>query len=482
MHILLLNPPRFHEVEGNNPSIVDEERGCNPPLGLLYLAGTLRERTRHAVTVLDAQAEKLSYQELRKRLEPMDVDVVGMTAMTLTLLDVMKSVAMVKDLHPGCRVVLGGPHVHLYPEETIGLEGVDALVLGEGENTFRELLAAWENNQEPCDVPGLVYPGPDGDIIRTAAPQAIDSLDSLALPARDLTDVSLYNSLLANGKTVTTMFTSRGCPFQCRFCDRPHLGKKFRAHSPEYVLKEIEHCCSLGIREFLIYDDTFTVNRDRAEAICDLLLERKLDISFDIRARVDTVDEALLRKLKAAGCQGVHYGVEAGTERMLKVLNKGITLEQVSRVFQMTRRIGLPVLAYFMIGNPGETREEILETFRVMKRLKPDYVHMTILTPFPGTEVYRDALERGVISHDVWREFAAHPRDDFVPPVWEEHFSRKELQDLLIQGYQSFYLRPGYILKRLLRLRSWTELKRKARAGLGVFSMKRKSTELECEV
>lgn len=473
MKVLLLNPPRAHEIIGNNPAIVEEERGFSPPLGLLYVAAYLREQTAHEVRVIDAQVEGLDQAALQARLAAWRPDVVGMTAMTMTLIDVLACAASVRAAAPAATVVLGGPHVHLYPEETIRLPEVDCLVLGEGEAAFAELVEALDRGRPLRTVPGLVWEE-DGRVARSAERPPVADLDSLPFPARELTPYRRYNSLLAAGETVTTLFTSRGCPFRCRFCDRPHLGKAFRARSPENVLAEIEACRELGIREFLLYDDTFTVDRDRARRICDLIVQRQLDIAFDIRARVDTVDEDLLARLKRAGCQGIHYGVEAGTDEMLRVLNKGITLTRVREVFAATRRAGLPTLAYFMIGNPGETREQIESTFRVARELRPDYVHLTVLTPFPGTEVYRQALAEGVIEGDVWRDFARAPRPAFQPPVWAEHLDREELNDLLVRGYRSFYLRPGYILRRLARLRSWTELKRKAKAGLGVWRLRQR--------
>ncbi|MEE9613353.1 MAG: radical SAM protein, partial [Thermodesulfobacteriota bacterium] len=250
-----------------------------------------------------------------------------------------------------------------------------------------------------------------------------------------------------------------------------HLGKTFRARSPENVVDELEECARMGIHDFLFYDDTFTVNRQRVVAICDGIVRRKLDIGWDIRARVDTVTEEMLRALKAAGCRGIHYGVEAGTEKILEVLNKNIGIGRVKEVFELTRKYDIPILAYFMIGNPTETEEDIHETFEVMKSLNPDYVHMTILTPFPATRIYYDGLKSGVIKKDYWREFAEEPTPEFVPPHWGEIFTREELGELLVKGYRDFYLRPSYILKRITKVRSFGELKKKAAAGLKVFGM-----------
>ncbi len=471
MKVLLVNPPRYNEIFGNNPVIIEEERGYNPPLGLLYLAGYLEAHSSHEVGVIDSQVEELTYDGLKSRIAAFAPDVVGLTAMTMTLIDVLKTARAVKEARPGAVVVLGGPHVHLFPEETINLEDVHFLVLGEGEEAFKDLLDSIDDRRKLRAVPGLVF-RENGRTVNTGARPAIEDLDSLPFPARHLVPFKKYSSILARGDCVTTVFTSRGCPFKCTFCDRPHLGKRFRARSPKNVVDELEQCVRMGISEFLVYDDTFTVDRARVTEICDEIIRRGLDIAFDIRARVDTVDDAMLARLKAAGCAGIHYGVEAGTEKILEVLNKGIGISAAEEVFRLTRKHGIPVLAYFMIGSPTETREDILETFRVMKALRPDYVHLTVLTPFPGTEIYRRGLESGVIEKDVWRLFAADPTPDFEPPHWGEFFTREQLNELLAQGYRRFYLRPTYILRRLAALRSWGEFKRKAKAGLKVLRMR----------
>jgi len=471
MKVVLINPPRENEIIGNNPKIIEKERGHNPPLGLLYVAGYTAEHSDHELTVIDAQVEELSYEQIGARLTEIQPDVVGLTAMTLTLLDVMRTVEAAKEARSETTVVLGGPHVHLFPEETIRLAGVDFLVLGEGEEAFVELLDALGDENRLRQIPGLVFLCGE-EIVNTGMRPPIEDLDALPFPDRRSVPYDKYDSLLAAGEIATTVFTSRGCPFQCRFCDRPHLGKRFRARSSNNVVDELEDCLEIGIRDFLIYDDTFTVQRQRVLDICDEIVRRKLDISFDIRARVDTIDDEMLTHLRKAGCEGIHYGVEAGTEKILTVLNKGITLERAKESFDMTRKHGIPTLAYFMIGSPTETEEDIRSTFKVMRWLNPDYVHLTVLTPFPGTEIYFDALDKGVIEGDVWREFARDPQAAFAPPYWGDLFTREQLNDLLVEGYRSFYLRPRYILRRLWKLRSWSELKKKARAGLGVFKMK----------
>lgn len=366
MKVLLINPPRENEIIGNNPAIIEEARGFNPPLGLLCIAGYLERQSNHDVSVIDAQVDQLDYPALKSKIAEKTPDVVGLTAMTMTLIDVIKTVNLAKEVSGNIKIVLGGPHVFLFPYETASLRNVDYAVLGEGEETFKELLDNLNNREKLKEIPGLVFKDNEA-VVNTGMRPFMKNLDGLPFPARHLVPYEKYSSLLAKRSPVTTILTSRGCPFQCSFCARPHLGKMFRAQSPGRVLDELEECVRMGIRDFLFYDDTFTVNRKRVLDICRGVVDRKLDIGWDIRARVDTIDEEMIKHLKMANCGGIHYGVEAGTEKVLKILNKGITLDKVSKTFELTKKYKIPILAYFMLGNPTETREDICETFRVIK-------------------------------------------------------------------------------------------------------------------
>ena len=335
---------------------------------------------------------------------------------------------------------------------------------------FSDLVDNIHDREALKEIGGLVFRD-NGEVVNTGPRALVSDLDTLPFPARHLTSYEKYSSLLARRTPTTTMFTSRGCPFRCAFCDRPHLGKRFRARSPRNVVDEMEACTRLGIYEFLVYDDTFTVDRSRVLDICEEIQDRKLDVGWDIRARVDTVDLEMLKALRAAGCERIHYGVEAGTEKILKVLNKRITIEQVRDSFRWTKQMGIDVLAYFMIGSPTETREDILQTVAVAKSLNPDYVHITILTPFPGTQIYFDGLAQGVFKEDYWHQFAVNPSSDFKPRYWEEELAASELVDLLNYAYRSFYLRPSYVLRRAFNVHSVGEFLRKAHAGLKVLKM-----------
>lgn len=467
MRILLINPPLENSLPTEVPTLVNEERGYNPPLGLMYIASYANEYSDHEIMIMDSQVEGLSLNKIKERIREYDPDVVGMTAMSFTLIDCLKVADASKDINKNVKIVLGGPHPNLYPNETINLKNIDFLVLGEGEINFLDLM---NNIKNPKKVRGIVYKEGNRTVI-TGPPKFIDDLDKIPFPDRTMTPFKKYTSLLAKDKYMTTMITSRGCPYKCLFCDRPHLGKKFRARSAKNVVQEMKECLNLGIKEFLIYDDTFTIDRQRVVDICNLIIKGGLKVRWDIRARVNTVDFPLLKLLKKAGCDRIHYGVEAGNDEILRILRKGVTKKQVRETFKLTKKANIQTLAYFMIGSPRETKKTIIESIEFAKELDPDYVHFTITTPFPGTDLYFLGLKEGIIKGDVWKEFAKNPKRDFVPPLWEENLDRKELTTLLRRAYKDFYIRPKYILKRLTKLRSIDELKKTAKAGIKVLGL-----------
>ena len=478
MKILLINPPRWHELVGKNPSIIEKHRGFNPPLGLLYIASTLKKFSNHHVDILDTQPHQWTYTQLEGFLRQQLYDVIGISAMTFTLIDAYRTAQIIEKCIPSAKVVLGGTHVHLFPDETINLSGIDYAFMGEAEFSFLEFMNQLGNAGDMSNVSGLVYKGTDGKAIKNSfAP--VKKLNDIPFPERDILDIRLYNSLLSRGSFSTTIISSRGCPFHCAFCDRPlsPVTSHFRARDARNVVDEVSKCLELGIKDFLFYDDTFTVNRKRVLEICEEILARKLRIRWDIRTRVDTVDKEMLGSLRRAGCAAIHYGVEAGNDRILKAIKKGFTVRKVREIFHLTKKMGIETLAYFMIGLPSERSEDVQDSFQLAKELKPDYAHFTIFSPYPGTELYNLGLEKGLFKTDIWREFAKNPVDGFKIPVWEEYFTREQLYAIIVKFYKSFYLRPRYLFSRILRVRSRDELLKKAKAGLSVFQMKKEGVD-----
>jgi anaerobic magnesium-protoporphyrin IX monomethyl ester cyclase len=479
MKILLINPPIKNIIESDMPKELESGMDFLPPLGLMYIAAYVKEKTNFDIKLLDCEVEKINYTNIQEKIKEEKPDVVGITTMTFTLIDVIKTAKLIKEVDPNIKIVLGGPHVNIYPEETMNNKEIDFLVLGEGEQPFIDLLGHINDLNALHDIRGLVFRDNDGKVVNTGKRELIMDLDSLPTPARELTPYKKYYSIIAHQNPTTTMFTSRGCPYKCIFCDRPHLGKIFRARSAEDVVKEMEEIEKMGIKEVFIYDDTFTIDRQRVVDICNLILDKQLQLKWDIRARVNTVDEELLILMKSAGCTRIHYGVEAGTKKILTVLRKGITLEQVETAFKLTKKAGIETAGYFMIGSPTETMADIKETIKLAKRMFPDFVHFTVLTPFPATDLYFKGLNENIIKEDYWQKFSKNPQPDFKPPIWDENFTRDELFKILIDAYGQYYLNPKYILRRLKELRSWSALKNNIKAGFKLLSVIIKNTSSE---
>lgn len=471
MKVLLVNPPRDNEIRCPTPEVLESNRGSNPPLGLLYIAAVL-ERMGHSVEVIDCQVELLTYADLESRIARSEYQLLGVTVMTFSLIDSVEVSNISKKLNPDIPIVWGGPHLHIFPEESLKLGCVDYVVTGEGEVSIQHLVNYLLDEKDWSDVLGVGRLSEQGAYICNGSSPAIEDLDTLPFVARHLTPYKRYSSILAKGQVVTTLFTSRGCPYKCAFCDRPQLRPNFRARSAINVVDEMELCVNMGINEFIIYDDTFTVSKKRVHDICDEIINRRLEVFWDCRTSVNAMDEELLLKMTKAGCVGVHYGVEAGTEKIQKVIRKNLKLDKVKKIFTLTKKAGIKTMAYFIIGNPQETKEDIDEGIKFLKKVNPDFVHLTALLPFPATEIYITGLNSGVIKYDYWKEFAENPRKDFVTPHWPEYFSREEIDALILKGYRDFYLSPMYILRRLSQIRSLTELHKNIRFGIGLLLSK----------
>jgi len=345
-------------------------------------------------------------------------------------------------------------------------------MVGEAEVSFSKFIEFIAGNRPRDEVEGLYYLDETGSAVQTRPNHLLPDLDALPHPARELTDVSLYNSVLAKNSIATTLMTSRGCPFTCIYCDRPALGKKFRARSPENVVDEIEGCISLGIHEFNIFDDTFTIDRKRVISICKEIIRRNLKIRWSCRSRVHLVSPEILAWMKKAGCGRISFGVETADDRVGKILKKGADVEQARQAIAMTKKAGIEVLADFIIGSPGEGPKEVESTIKFAIKTNPDFAQFSIMTPYPATKLYdMGQAEFGLYANDHWQKFAANPSPEWETPIWDEIFTKDELVQLCTSAYRRFYFRPRYIGKQIVGLRSLGELKRKARAGLKMLSV-----------
>ena len=445
MKVLLVNPPIDNMVTSTVPDFINSQMHTNPvpPLGLLYIA-SYAERCGHEVEVLDMVAQRVSIGCLFDKIANSKPNVVGITTTTLTLYDALQVARTVKEVDARIITVLGGAHTYIYPQETLAFLEVDRIVIGEGELPFARLLKDVWNYRAEVEI--------------------AEDIDALPFPARHLVDNLLYHSTLGKGKMMTGMITSRGCPFHCSFCHQPHYGKRWRARSAGNVVDEMEECIKLGIGEIEIYDDTFTYDRQRVIDICLDIIRKNLKVDWAIRTRVDRVDKEMLQIMAKAGCKRINYGIESANLGVLKMLRKGITPEQSVEAVRMTKDAGIEVQAYFMIGSPRETKEQILNTIEFANKLGADYCYYSITSPCPSTLLYTLGMREGKFN-DYWGDFAKKPVVNFKARFWGD-LQRDELIGLMKKGYKSFYGKPSYILRQLVKTKTLSELARKARMAI----------------
>jgi len=468
MKIALINPPDENRIFSEVPSKINEKSGVLPPLGLLYLEAYLSNSTKHQVKIFDCPAEGWDYSALEEKLNGFAPDLIGVTGHTHNLVDMLKTSKIFKKINPEGVVVWGGAHASAFPSQSAAFAEVDFVVYGEGEITFAELLNFIESGGDlPEKIEGIFYKNENWEVIKNPPRKLIVDLNSLPHPRRDVLDVSKYYYTIGRETRASGFVSSRGCPFHCTFCSTP--GNKFRWRTADDVVDEMEECQRLGIRELYFVDDTFNVKKDRVNEICSEIISRGIKMSWNYRGRIDLITPKQLEMVEKAGCTRIQLGVETGTDEGLKRLRKGITTDQIRQVFRWLKKSSMTSVAYFMIGCPHEkNRDDVLKTIQFAREIDPDYVLFGVLTPYPNTEIYEEGVRRGIIDPEIWEEFVTNPTPDFRPSPWTEYFTMEDLEKYLDEAYKKFYGRPGYIVKRLLEIRSPGELWRKIKAGINV--------------
>lgn len=454
MKICFINTPYKEEVYGN----VKDVSLLEPPLGICYLAAML-EKEGYDVSLIDAEAERLVTNDLVKKVEVIKPVIICLTCTTPMVASVKKTAEALNIIFPESKIIVGGPHVTAVPEDLLKEKYIDIAVIGEGEHTIVELVKLIEENKSLKNCKGIAFKE-NGKIVKTELRPLIKNVDALPFPARHLLKVEKYrHSTIVEHKTkrnYTNIISSRGCPFKCIFCgSRTTFGGIARFRDPKLVVDEIEECYNkYDVGMFGFSDDTLTLKKEHIMMICNEIIRRKLDIIWFAQARVSTVDKEILELMKRAGCEAIHYGYESGSQEILNNIKKGITLQQSIDATKITKEVGIKIHGYFMIGNPGETKETIRETIDFAKKLNPDTAQFTIATPFPGTELYEIFLSQ---DHDFkeFKDYRWYNDVVFVP----KGMTKEQLLKLHKQAYKEFYMRPTYILKSIKRLKSLTSIK-----------------------
>ena len=466
LRVVLLQPPRTGGVACLEPQNEDgtEGIGHKPPLGLLYLATTLTHHSPHQVTIIDAQVENLSFAETTRRIAELAPDVVGISAWTDFWYPAHECGRRIKAELPGIHLCYGGPHLGIYPEETLAIPFIDSVIAGDGEMPFLHLCNMVSNGRLDGQFPGLHLKSSGvADGVGRIFVQG--DLDALPIPDRTLLSLERYTSVLSKGRFVTTMITSRGCPHRCTFCKLTF--QKNLARSADSILEEFRQIHRLGIREVEIYDDTFTWGRDRLKQICEGLIALNLGIEWAVRDRVSKADPDMLALMYRAGCRRIHYGVESGSEHVLRRMKKQITTQEARIAVSLAKSARLQVLTYFMFGNLDESEADMRQTVDFAISLDADYATFSITIPYAGTEMYDEALAQGIIATDYWRDYATHPTAEFRPPqLIENNVTLDRMLAIRKEGFRRFYFRPKYLLRQIRRVSTLPELLRKARMGV----------------
>jgi anaerobic magnesium-protoporphyrin IX monomethyl ester cyclase len=447
-HVTLVNPPY---PSGAPQSIFI-------PLGIGYLAAVL-ENKGYVVEIIDCQVSKLTHSQLEDTLVQSQPDIVGVTSATLTYKTALEIVKTAKETLPNCLTVLGGPHVTVLDEQTLSEQSeADIVVRGEGEQTMLELadLATKSKLKNLPEVEGITFRKND-KIVRNKDRAFIQDLDELPHPAYEHFQLSKYSLC---GKMYLPIITSRGCPFQCTFCLASRMcGRGFRVRSPKKVVDELEWLRDKHRADaFAFYDDTFTFDKKRAYDICEEMKNRKFNLPWDCRTRVDRISTEVLAKMSDANCQLIHFGVESGNQKMLDAMKKGTTVEQNARAIKMAKKAGISVAISVVVGYPGETVEMLKQTFEFIRKTMPDYVYVCQAIPYPGTELYDNLRELGWDVSTEWNHYDEQSQV-FTNPL----LAPQKIDEMRGNFYNSFFS-PTYFLRKSLKRDFYSQIM--ARAAL----------------
>ncbi len=412
------------------------------------ILGAIAKNNNFNPEIIDLTFYKFPEEIISDRLRSLDPEFVGITCTSASYHQAVQIARIVKQESPFVKVVVGGPHVSVLPEEALRENVFDYVFIGEGEVSFDRFL----KGVDPGEIEGIAFKESDGTIYKRCQKEFLTNWNFSPLPDYTLYRLSEYHvsRLHAKGNPVVWIETSRGCPFDCSICNKVVHGRTFRPKTVGRVLSEIKLFLKNGIKDFFIADDGFTTDMERAEEICNMIIRDKLEISWSCMngVRVDRVNRTLLNKMKEAGCYRISFGIESGNQNVLDNLGKGVTLEQIESAVKMCKEAGLEIFGLFMFGFLDETLKTMQDTIDFAKRLPLDLVKASIIIPFPGSPLYEKYKALGLLYPvGDYRNFNFYtaPHSVYKHPTleWADIIRRQE------KFHRSFYLNPKYILRRL---------------------------------
>jgi len=401
----------------------DTGKGVQPPLGIAYVASYVRKYGGHKIEILDLGAG----DKIRRLDSP---DYIGITSTTTMFPESRRTIKALKEIHPDVPVIIGGVHVTALPE-TIKDDLFDIGVIGEGEKTMLEIL----DGKPLEEIQGIVFKK-DGKIIQNPPRPLIQDLDSTPFPARDLLRMEEYYikpKQVIRGvlRRSTQIMSSRGCPYNCIFCGSCVMWhRKVRAYSPDYVISELHELIDkYRVEAVYFQDDMLSFDKKRLHEICSRMKEEGITdkIIWSCQLRANLTSKEVIDEIKGAGCIQAEFGFESGSEKTLKNLKGGsVTVEDNRKAVELCNSAGIRILGNFLIGSPGETRKDIAESMDFIRKNRMDFVHLHILTPFPGTDLWE--LVKDKPEAYEWENFSMSNTDENM--IVADKLSRKELMEL----------------------------------------------------
>lgn len=444
--VLLINPPWVSKDE----NIWNGVKAAMPPLSLLSIAAYL-EQNGLSVQILDVHIEKLTAAQVKERIKAANPKWVGLTVMTATSVAAHKIARLVKEAVPSAKVVFGGVHAEALPLESLSNSAVDYVVRGDGEQTFLKMV----QGVEPESLNGVSYRNNASEVVNNPPVEVEMNLDQFPRPAYHMVPMEKYYPAIGAYRKLPAinMLMTRGCPGKCTFCNSANT--TLRSKSAEKVVAEIEYLKqNFGIQEIQFYDDTFTVNRKNVLRFCELMVERKVNVSWVAFIRADCFSEELAAAMKKAGCHQVLIGIESGDDQILRNIRKPIQRDRIKQSIEIARKYGIDSRCAFIFGNQGETPESMQRTLDYSIELDPDLALYNIATPYPGTQLFQWAKDNNYLVTEEWSEYELSTFLMRLPTV-----SEKQVFEFYAYAHKKFYTRPVALWRRIKKLRHWSHIR-----------------------
>ncbi len=421
--------------------------GVYPPLAIAYISAYIKKYADNInISFLDAHLNKMKEKQTYSYFNKNKFDIYFLQAYSLSWHCVLKTAEIIKTCHKNAFIVVGGPQITAYPYESMSNGLFNIGIIGEGEEISYKIIKHF-NTPKLYSIRGTIV-NIHGKITMNPNHELTDDINLLPFPDFDLINNNYFS--LTVRKPFAAMITSRGCCYNCAFCSQIYGGNKIRYRNAGNIADEIEiYIKKYKAKEIIFFDETFTFDKNRVIDICNEIIKRNLKFIFNIRTRVDKIDEEILIKLKEAGCSTIHMGIESASEKTLNNMKKGITLNDIKTAVALCKKHSILVRGYFIIGYPGETKEDIFNTINFSQKLDLDLASFTIAIPNPKTLLYDIAINEKYIKYDYWKEFSLGMEKNQVPYFCNQIITKDFLEKTLKKAYFSFYCRLNFILKKL---------------------------------